>query len=813
MFRSYLKSALRNIRKHKILSLVNVAGLAVGLAGCVLIGLYVSDELSYDDFHENDASTFRLMSAFIDKDGSVRERGPYVPLAAGPLLESYFPEIERTIRLDGQTGTVRSERTLDNERITFADAPFFEVFSFPLLRGDASTVLSDDHSAVLSRRLALKYFGDKDPVGRTLTVSFGDNAMDFIVSGVAADAPRNSTITFDMLVPVRNLPGAAYPDILTALGDFSYRVFIKLRPDADRVSVGTRLDAFTTQAFAAEFKKWREDGAAKTAGNPIRFDLQRLRDMHLDQDADDAANVSHIFLLAGIALIVLVVAGINFVNLSIGRAAARATEVGVRKVIGAFKRQLAFQFWTESLVLIGGALVLGLVLAVFMMPVFNHLSGKTLVFSDLGKPLNILIIAGLLLAAAAASGSYPALVMAGIDPSRVLKGKGGFGNRKTRGRHRGPAGALVVIQFALSAFLITTTAVLGRQIRFMAGRNTGYDKEGLVRVTLQTRTDEEARALIGRFKDWASSFPGIVRVSGVNNAFGVGSSRTTIERNGTEIPVYQYRVDADYVQTLGLTIVEGRDFAPGSADKDATIVNQEFLRRMGAQGAVGHLIGEFAPGKAGDYPFRLRIIGVVKDYHYLSFKQRLQPMILHNQEGWGLDNLLVRVRASGVSGTLKAMEKAWAGIRPGKPFLYAFVEDDLESQYKTETRWNGIIRYSSIFAGVIAGLGVFGLALLAVRRRFKEIGIRKVLGAGIPGVFGLITGRFLLLVGAANALAWPPAALVLRRVLENYPYRITPGFPDFLIAGLLTAATALATTGWLSLKAAISNPVEAIRHE
>jgi len=272
-------------------------------------------------------------------------------------------------------------------------------------------------------------------------------------------------------------------------------------------------------------------------------------------------------------------------------------------------------------------------------------------------------------------------------------------------------------------------------------------------------------------------------------------------------------VDADYVQTLGLTIVEGRDFAPGPADKDATIVNQEFLRRMGAQGVVGHLIGEFAPGKAGDYPFRLRIIGVVKDYHYLSFKQRLQPMILHNQEGWGLDNLLVRVRASGVSGTLKAMEKAWAGIRPGKPFLYAFVEDDLESQYKTETRWNGIIRYSSIFAGVIAGLGVFGLALLAVRRRFKEIGIRKVLGAGIPGVFGLITGRFLLLVGAANALAWPPAALVLRRVLENYPYRITPGFPDFLIAGLLTAATALATTGWLSLKAAISNPVEAIRHE
>jgi putative ABC transport system permease protein len=537
-----------------------------------------------------------------------------------------------------------------------------------------------------------------------------------------------------------------------------------------------------------------------------------MRRMHFDTGSFDGHDPGNVILLAGIALAVLLIAGINFVNLSIGRAAGRTVEVGVRKAIGATRRQVLVQFWSESLLMIAGALAVGLALAALILPPFNLLSGKVLALKDFFSAQAVLIMLGLLVAVAAASGSYPAAVMSRVQPAAALKGRPGAGG-KSPGR-RGPAKWLVVVQFSLSVFLMLLTVLLGRQVRYMTGRDTGFAKEGLVRIGLQTETDEEAFRLLDRFKAQAAAYPGIASIGAANNSFGRGSGRFPLEHGGKKTPVYHYRVDPGYIETVGLTIVRGRNFEQDrGADKNGVIVNEAFCRMIGVADPVGRTIGDLIQAPTDSYPNRLLVIGVVRDYNFLSLREELQPVLLHAQKGWGLDNLYVRVREADVAGTMAFLERTWKELRPDKPFSYTFVQDDVASQYASEKRWNAIIRVSSAFALVIACMGVFGLTLLAVNRRYKEIGIRKVLGAGTDRIVGLVTGEFLFLAAAANIVAWPAAYLVVRGVLVNYAYRIRPTVFDFLLAGALATAVALGTTLSLAVKAALADPVASIRYE
>jgi len=808
MFRNYLKTAFRHLFRQKIYAIINISGLAVGLSCCVLIFLYVADELSYDDFHKNDKTIFRILSRFHAPDGSIRSRGPALPAAMGEPLMDYFPEIQHVVRFAGSRAVFRRGQVMDQERVYFTDPAIFDVFSFPLVDGDPETVLSQRQAIVLTATAAAKYFGNEEPMGKALTLTFSQKVQDFIVTGVAEDTPSNSTIQFQFLIPIANMPSLEYEEVLTNLGDFSTPLYIQIEPGADAQNLADRFPAFVRQAFAAEFEKWGKEGELKGDRIPVSLELQRLEDMHLDPDSWDGSSASSSYILGGIALIVLIIACMNFMNLSIGRATTRGKEIGMRKVIGASKRQLIVQFWSETLLTFILAFLAGIALAILLLPNFNLLAEKSLLLEDFFKIHNLSFLVLLIAIVSGMAASYPALLMSGVQPAQVLRGKLGIGSRRLLAR------ILVVVQFALSIFLIISTLVLGKQVRFMTAKSPGYIEEGLVAVRLQERIAEDSQELVDLFRSEALSYPDIISAGALTNSFGIGWSRYPLDKNGERIHVFQYRVDEGFLPTLGIKLLRGRNFSRKYAsDKDAAIVNQKFLEKLEIADPIGLRIGEFVEGPADKYPYNLNIIGVIENFHVLSMKHELAPVMLHMQPGWHMGSMLVRISGSSVSSTIQRLEQTWKEIQPAKPFLYSFVQDDLEAQYNNEKRWSAIVRFSSLFAIVLACMGIFGLTSIAVNRRIKEIGIRKVLGASISQIFSLVTKEFLILVAVSNLVIWPVSYYVMHRILAPYHYRISIGPDVFLIAAGLSLAVSLATVSYLAVKASLFDPVTAIRYE
>lgn len=808
MLKNYLKTAFRHLFRQKVYTAINIFGLAVGLSCCVLIFLYVADELSFDNFHENEKTTFRILSRFHAPDGSIRSRGPALPAAMGEPLEKYFPEIQHVVRFAGNRAVVRHDQVINQERVYFTDPGIFQVFSFPLVKGDPETVLSERHSIVITEDAAAKYFGSEDPTGKGLTLTFGHKVRDFIVTGVAKNIPRNSTIQFQFLIPISNMPSLEYEEVLTNLGDFSTPLYIQVKSGVDAFALSDRFPAFVRQTFAKEFEKWSKEGELKGDHIPVSLELQRLKDMHMDPDSWDGSSARNSYILAGIALIVLIIACMNFMNLSIGRAASRGKEIGMRKVIGAIRHQLVMQFWSETLLTFILSSLAGVALAILFLPTFNRLAQKSLLLGDFIKAGHLSLLMLLMVVISGLAAGYPALVMSGVQPVQVLKGKLGIGNRRTFAR------TLAVVQFALSIFLIISTLVLGRQVRYMTARNPGYVKEGLVAISLQERLAEDSQKLVDLFRPKALSYPDILQAGAMTASFGTGWSRYPLDKNGQRLHVFQYRVDEGFLPTLGIKIVQGRNFSRENAsDSDAAVVNQKFLETLEIADPIGHRIGEFVEGPPDKYPYNLTIVGVMENFHVLSMKHELAPVMLHMQPGWGMASLLVRISGSSISSTVQRLEQIWKEIQPDKPFLYSFVEDDLEAQYNSEKRWSAIVRFSSLFAIVLACMGIFGLTSLAVNRRIKEIGIRKVLGAGISQIFSLVTKEFLILVGIANIIIWPVSYYVMHRILAAYHYRITLGPDVFLIAAGLSLVVSFAAVSYLAVKASLFDPVEAIRYE
>jgi putative ABC transport system permease protein len=812
MFRNYLKAAWRNLRRQKAYAVINIAGLAVGLAGCILIFLYVADEMSFDRFHEREASIRRVLACFHKEDGSVEFRTSSMPAGAAPLFPKEFPEIEYAVRFGAARGSIRAGEAVFAEEVAFTDPGVFALFSFPLISGDPASVLAGEDSLVLTRSAAAKFFGGRDPVGQTATLAFGTSQRDFRITGVAEDPPRNSTIQFQALIRAENLAWATYDEALTNLGDFSYPLFIGLNKEASPQAVAARLDAFTARAFAAEFGRWGYD-PTKRKSLPVTLELQELRDMHFDsygpagsrKTSEDGADPAALLILGGIGLAVLLIAGINFVNLSLGRSTVRLPEIGLRKVVGAGRWHLVQQFWAEALVLAAAALAAAVLVATLVLPAFNRLAGKVFTPADLLRPGSLAAMAAMLLAVTLVSGLYPALAMSVVSPVDAFRG------RTTIGGKRPVTRALVAIQFALSVFLIVSTFVLGGQIRYLIARDPGYDRQGLIHVRLPSTMAEENQPLVDLFRNRVRPFPGVIGVSASNSALGRNTAAAPIKLGDRRVIAYQFRVDPAYLATMGLKLIDGRDFEP--AETGVAIINREFARVLGATAPVGRTIGDFADGSDDAYPNNLRIIGVVEDYNVISLKYGLSPLFIQREPKWGMWNLIVRVRREGIAATIRELEAVWAEIVPSHPFAFTFLEDDLKAQYASEVRWGGIVRLSSLFAVVIAGMGIFGLTLLSVRRRFKEIGIRKVLGAGVGQVVALVGRELVLLVAASNLVAWPAAYFVMRRYLDGYHYRIGLGPGFFLAAGVVSLAVAALTAGGLGLKAALSDPVKAIRYE
>lgn len=813
MLKNYLKSAYRNLKRYRLYSIINTLGLALGLACGILIYLYVSDEFSYDKFHENKKDLYQVLRIFYSPtDQKIISKQSAVPPALGPELPAYFPEVKYQSRFTSSQRVIRYNNEMYRESIHMVDTHFFEMFSFKLLSGDPSTVLENDNSIVFTKFSAEKYFGDVDPIGKTVTVISGQDKKDFIVTGLAQDVPKNSTLQFSIVVNMSNMPFlTGIPDVDKIWYSNWFDTYVQLEAESSKQHVEARFPAFTSQYFGKFIQEDRDKGDWSGEGNPYSFELQRIEDVHLDLSGDeDNTRMTAIYILCSIAVIILIIAVINYVNLSIGMAASRSKDVGIRKVAGAKKEHLILQFWSESILTAFCALCLGILIASLLLPLFKQLSGKELNITALFSIQNMILMVIFAALVGAASGLYPAIIMSAFKPVDIIKGKFRLSSRNNIKK------LLVVIQFSLSILLIVLSITLGQQVIYLVKKDLGYDKSGIIGIAVQEEQDSEAaRRIVDLYRDRIIRHKSVLNMTATSSYFGLSGAPSYGISN---IPVHWSTIDSNYIKTLGIRIIAGEDFKnSGMPDPNAAIVNHRFVEAFELDSPVGMILGERF-SREGLYKSNItfdgfKIIAVVEDFHYGPLQQKILPSIFFLKPLRDFRIMLVKIGTEDMQETIAFLKKSWTEIQPDKPFNYYFHEESLESLYIGEKRWSAIIKYVSIFTVVIACMGLFGLSLIAVNQRVKEIGIRKVLGAGISDISTLLMKEFIFLLLIANAVAWPLAYITLRKYLNNFPYRIDIGIHYFLWAGILSLLISVLTLSYNTIRSALRDPIESLRYE
>jgi putative ABC transport system permease protein len=803
MFKSYIKVALRNLLKFKVNSVINVIGLSIAIACLLLIYLFVTDELSYDSFHYDADSIYKVISVLTEDDGTVLA-GALVEVPLGPAVKQEFPFVERAVRvLWTPDAVIRYGDVIYNEDLRCVDADFLEMFTFPLIAGDSAKALADPHSVVLTQAAAEKYFGSEPAIGKTLSITMSDQTADYTITGILGPFPRQSSVWFNVLIPIAGHPG--YADRSVNWSSKSCDTYVQIS-DESKVK---QLESESSRFLA----RYRHDSAeADSLEYPFYLGLQNIKDIHLNRDSRwelfGTKRLHRLYILSGIALLIFAMACINFTTLSVGRSSSRASEIGVRKSLGAQKSQLAVQFIGETLVLSFLALLFGIVLAELLLPTFNSLAGKDLSFGLTGivsvcfSMIVLMILSGLL------AGSYPAFVMARFDVVDSLKGKQIVGGKNVLTR------ILVSVQFVLSIFLLISTSVMTKQLAYLHDKDLGFDDEFLIAIPTYTGWGAEGDRVLELYKNELAGEQGIVSVSGVNYSFARGHNSIGWPCNGVNRTVQSFRVDVDFLGTIGAGIAEGRDFSRDFLGDftGSIIVNESLVREFELESPVGQKLDGWGTMVMGD-SIDPTIVGVVKDYHVASFRYPIKPVVLHLNPKMPLFNILVRISPVDAAGTLGALESVWREVNPGKPFDFRFVDEYLSGLTYMDRQLERTTRYSSGLAVTIACLGLFGLSALSVTRRTKEIGVRKVLGASIPSVLILVGREFLMLVILANLIAWPVAYLVMQSWLSEFAYRTPIGIDTFASAGLLALAIAIASICYQAAKAATANPIDAIRYE
>jgi putative ABC transport system permease protein len=806
MLHNNFKMAIRHILRYKGYSFIKIFGLSLGIASCIFIYLFIADELSFDNFHKNGERLFRFVQIQLDKD-SGKETGlqQFIPTPVGPELIHSIPEIVHQTRLVNGSGAVRYKEKIFSESLTMVDSSFLEMFTFPIVAGDPQSALSDEHNIVLTRSHAAKYFGEENPLGKTLTITYGKSFEDYVVTGIAQDVPSNSTIQFNILIPFDNLPAVLNnPDILNDWNRWYCPLFVQLQPNVTSEQTVVKLEQFCRQHYSATIKRYREEGH-----DPFTFGLQNIQDMHLDTRVAGTAGLSTSYLLSSIALAILLIACVNFMNLSIGLSSVRSMEVGMRKVLGAEKKQLLWQFWSESFVISLIATVLALMFTEFLIPKFNILSGRQLSLITLFGGTHWLALLGIAVFTSIIAGSYPALIMSSFRPVDIMKGKLKIGRRTTLTK------GLIVFQFALSVILGISAFILGRQVTFMMNRNLGYVSDGLVVIMTQENEADESERIFQRFRNEVLPHSQIQNLTASNREFGLFLPGSFLELNGRKMEYRFNRVDPGFLATMKLDLIQGRDFSPNiAADSHTVIVNRRFIEEMGSDFHMGENLGDVSMG----FPYDRRIVGVIEDCHFESLRNEIDPLILYVGEGPSprrntYSRIIVRVELARLKETMSILESAWKKIQPDKPFITYFQDDAIKSLYDQEKRWSTIIQYASVLSLLLACLGIFGLTSVTLSRRVKEIGIRKILGASARQIMYLATREYIFLISLANVIAWPIVFFVMKRVLQNYPYRVDIAFHYFVLAWMASIFIAVLTIVYLSAKAALENPIDSLRYE
>jgi putative ABC transport system permease protein len=807
MLRNYLKTAFRNLWKNKGFSAINIIGLAIGLATCLLIMIYVMDELSYDRYNKKADRIYRV-------DGEIKFGGNHMVLAVapaptGPAMLRDYPEVEKEVRFRGYGGFLarKGSQNIREDAVIYADSTLFDVFSLPMISGDPHTALVAARTIVITEKAARKYFDATDVVGRTLLVN---DSIPYKITGVIRDLPEQSHFRFDFFVSLSGAEESRNDEWLSN----NFNTYILLREGADPHRLEGKLSGMVVKYVAPLLRAAANVSLEDffKAGNIVAFSLTPLTAIHLhsNKTAELGANgnVQYVYIFSAIAFFILLIACVNFMNLSTARSSNRAKEVGIRKVLGSLRGNLVMQFMMESVLISALALVLALGLAWLLLPVFNELAAKQMYIGLFSRPWLAPGLLVLVLLVGVLAGSYPAFFLSAFRPIAVLKGHVASGFKTGWLRN-----SLVVFQFGISIFLIVGTAVIYRQLGYVHSRGLGYNREQVLIVQNSAALGNQVRA----YKEK------LLKLPGVEGATMTGYLPTSDWRNDDAffltpdldtkkaISMQKWQIDENYIPVLGMQIETGRNFSRDfPTDSTGIVINQAAAKFLGLSDPIGQKIYELDDVKTKKLSV-YHIVGVVKDFNFNSLREVVSPLGFFLQENRG--QIALRVKSGDIHRLVGQVENAWRSMAPGQPFAYTFMDDEFNAQYSTEQRMGGISLSFSLLAIFIACLGLFGLAAYAAEQRTREIGIRKVLGATVGGIISLLSRDFLLLVLVAAAISFPLAWWAMHHWLQDFAYRIDIGWQVFAVAMVLSVGIALLTVSVQALKAALANPVNSLRSE
>lgn len=794
MIKNYLKIAFRNLARNKLFSVINIAGLALGLSCCMLIVLYTKDEVSFDQFQVHKDQLYRINVTMTDQNGTNDISSTNA--IHGPSFEQEIPEIAEVVRAQSSSFVTRKGTELLNENYLFADENFFRVFSMPLLSGNTETALADIHSVVLSEEMAGKYFGTTNALGRTVELKIEGKFEPFVVSGVAKRCPENSSIQFNAVLPFKFQETRGWTD--TAWLGFYMNTFVLLHDKANFQQVSKKLD----QVFAS--KSATEISQIKDFNQKIHFYLQPFIEMHLHSDADDmrngltyASDPVYSYILSGIALFILIIACINFVNLTVARSLNRAREIGVRKVVGGMRKQLMWQFLGESFLLTFIAFSLALLLTQLALPTFNELANKRLALSYL---FDVRLVSGyivLFFLTGLIAGFYPALVLSGFSPVQTLY------NRTKLTRRNYLTRGLVVFQFALSVCLVVGTIVIFYQFRYLTNKDLGYNDKNLMLIRLGR--DASGEGVREAIMDELKSVAGVQKMSGFNGSY----NGTTAKAGEKSISFGYIGGDDNFLGTLEVPIVAGRNFSQSmpSDPENSVVVNEAFVKEAGWEEPIGQQLNFEWKQK------QMTVIGVMRDYHYASLKEEIKPLLLTQDPKYGLGTIYLKLNPKNTVETIERIGQVYRKLLPFMPFEYKFEDESNLKRYESEARWKQMIILGALMSIFISCIGLFGLATFNAETRVKEIGIRKVLGASVSSITTLLSVDFVKLVLIGVFIALPVSYYGADKWLSDFPYRIEISWWYFALSGLLAVSVAVLTVGFQSLRSARMNPVSTLKTE
>jgi putative ABC transport system permease protein len=794
MFKNYFRVALRSLWRQKGFSLLNIIGLTVGMTSFFLIFLYVCFELSYDSMHSKADRIYRIVSDI--KTPTETLHFPTPPVPASVYMAAEFPEVQSEVRLSlgDNWMVIRGDQVFEQNDVASSDSTFFDIFDFPLIKGNPKSALKEPFSVVLTETTAKKFFGSADPMGQSLTLT--RDKFRGIVTGVMKDLPENSHLKIAMMISTTTFSMKMDTGMDRRWDMYGWNAYLLLRPQVSAARLESKFPAFLERLDGADMRR-RQMVAT--------LHLEPVRDVYLrsTRDGSKTGNIAEVYIFSIIGAFILIIAGINFINLTTARSAERAKEVGIRKVVGAGKGMLAAQFIGESIILCLIACLLAFVFAALLLPAFNQIAGKTVSLGIFSQPIYVLILLVISVVIGIAAGIYPALVLSSFKPVLVLKGRFVTGTRGIMLRK-----ALVIVQFTIATGLIIGTLMINNQLKYMRSQDLGFNKSQ--EIVMDVRGDSARMA----FKQEVSALPGVFSTAMSSNVPGMGTYNDNCQLENAKGDMQtgnidMYAVDFDYLKQFKIKVIAGRDFSKEfrTDTTQALILNETAVRQLGYSSpsqAIGKKFAQF--GNTG------KIVGVVKDFHFRSLQEMVTPLCIRLMP-LQCDLLCVNADGHQLPTIIAAIERKWKRTLPDKPFSYFFLDEFFDKQYRSEDRFGQLFLYFAGLAIFISCLGLTGLASYSTLQRTKEIGIRKVIGASASGITVLLSKDFLKLVGWAFLIAAPLTWFFINRWLQGFAYRMTVYWWIFGLAGLTSLLIALVTVSFHAIRAALANPVKSLKSE